>query len=163
MTFKELNESFDKPLERIKHMSNKQVALCTVGMFLTLCVLSMVIFPLVKGLPIMGLPKEKDIVKVEITHPARSEETIVTDDADLIFFAHNVVGYLNHSWDEVTPVPETDFITIKYFEEDGTVTEIKANREHVIWEGKCYRVVEQGMFTGWVEGVFYDKTVSVTK
>lgn len=164
MTFKELNQNYNKPMERIKHMSNKQIVLCTLGMFLALCLCTAIIYPLTNGMPVMGLPKEKNIVKVEVTDTRKDEPVVVTEDPDMIYFAHNVTGYLNYSLKAEETAPEEElFITIKYYEKDGTVTEINASENYVYWNGKYRKILQTGVFAAYVEGVFYDGTVTVTR
>lgn len=164
MTFKELNKTYEKPIERIKHMSNKQVALCSIGMFLLLCLCTLIIYPLTNGMPVMGMPKEKNIVQIEVSDTRKSDEVIVTEDPDMIYFARNVVGYLNYSFEKIEAVPEEElFITIRYIENNGTVTEIKANEEYIYWDGEYRKLMQKNVFVTYVEGVFYDGTVVVTR
>ena len=163
MTFKELKQTYDKPMDRIKHMSNGQIVLCTFAMFMFMVLATAIIFPLTKGMPFIGMPKEKSVVKIEVTDTRKSDEVIVTEDRDLIYFAHNVTGYLNYSFAKVESEPEDLFITIKYYEQDGTVTEVSASENYVFWKGEYHKLMQPGVFTYWTEGVFYDKTVAVTK
>ena len=163
MTFKELKQTYDKPFERIKHMSNGQIVICTLAFFLALCVITVILYPLTNGTPVIGRPSEKNIERIEVTDTRKSDEVIVTDDENMIFFAHNVVNYLNYTMEKVEECPEDLFITIKYIEKDGTVTELSASENYLLWKGKYHKLVKPGIFSAYVEGVFYDKTVIVTK
>ena len=101
---------------------------------------------------------------IEVTDTRKSDEVIVTDDETMIFFAHNVVNYLNYSFAKVETVPEEElFITIKYVEKDGTETVINANEDYVYWKDEYHKLMQNGVFATYVEGVFYDKTVVVKK
>ena len=163
MTFKELKQTYDKPFERVKHMSNGQIVLCTLAMFLAMCLCTLILYPMTKGIPVMGKPSEKNIEKIEVIDTRKSDEVIVTDDENMIFFAHNVTAYLNYSMVKVEECPEELFITIRYIEKDGTVTELSASENYLLWDGKYHQLMQQGVFSSYVEGVFYDKTVVVTK
>ncbi len=164
MTFKELKQTYDKPFDRIKHMSNGQIVLCTLAMFMAMVLCTCIIYPLTKGMPVIGMPKEKNIEYIEVTDTRKSDEVIVTDDETMVFFAHNVVNYLNYSFAKVETMPEEElFITIKYVEKDGTETVISANEDYVYWQDAYHKLLQNGVFTSYVEGVFYDKTVVVTK
>ena len=163
MTFKELKQTYDKPFERIKHMSNMQIVICTLAMFLAMGVCTIILYPLTRGMPVLGKPSERNIERIEVIDTRKSDEVIVTDDENMIFFAHNVTVYLNYSMSKLEECPEDLFITIRYIEKDGTVTELSASENYLLWNGKYHQLMQPGVFASYVEGVFYDKTVVVTK
>lgn len=165
MTFKELTQTYDRPLERIRHMSNGQIALCTFGMFAFMTLVTLIIYPMSKGMPLFGLPKEKNIVQVEVTNTRREEPVVVTEDADLIFVARDAAhGYLNHRWTKEETVPDEEFfMTVKYTEKDGTVTELSVSDSYLKWNGEFYYLMEPGVFSGWIEAGFYDKILVIER
>lgn len=163
MTFKELTKTYKTPAERIKHMSNGQIVICVLGMFLFMLLVTCILFPMTKGMPFIWAPKEKNIAEVHVTDTRKSDETIVTSDETDIYFAHDVAGYLNYSFKNIEGEPEEMFLTVKYIEKDGTVTEILAGENYIYWDGEYRQLMQPGIFTAYVEGVFFDKTVIVTK
>lgn len=165
MTFKELTQTYDRPFERIRHMSNGQIALCVFGMFAFMTLVTLIIYPMTKGWPLTGLPKEKNIVSVEVTNTRKEEPVAVTEDADLIFVAHNAAqGYLNHRWIAEDTIPEEEFfMTVKYTEKDGTVTELSVSDGYLNWKGEYYYLMQPGVFSGWIDAGFYDKTLIIER
>lgn len=163
MTFKELTKTYDSVGERIRHMSNGQIVLCTFGMFMFMLLVTCVLYPTTKGMPLLGVPKEKAIVEIQVTDTRKSDETVVSSDADHIYFAKNVTGYLNYSFQKIESEPEEMFISLKYVEADGTVTEILAGENYIFWNGEYRKLMQPGYFAAYVEGVFYDHTVVVTR
>jgi len=163
MTFRELTKTYDTAGERIKHMSNMQITICVLGMFLFMVLATCIIYPATKGMPFIWAPREKDIAEVQVTDTRKSDETIITSDETDIYFAKNVTGYLNYSFKKIEGEPEEMFLTLRYVEKDGTVTEILAGENYIFWDGEYRKLMQPGIFTAYVEGVFFDKTVIVTK
>ena len=125
--------------------------------------ITIILYPLTRGMPVLGKPSEKSIERIEVIDTRKSDEVIVTDDENMIFFAHNVTVYLNYSMSKLEECPEDLFITIRYVEKDGTVTELSASENYLYWNGAYHQLMQPGVFASYVEGVFYDKTVVVTK
>ena len=163
MTFRELTKTYDTAGERIKHMSNMQITICVLGMFLFMALATCIIYPATKGMPFIWAPKEKNIAEIHVTDTRKSDETIVSTDETEIYFAKNVTGYLNYSFKKIEGEPEEMFLTLKYVEKNGTVTEILAGENYIYWDGEYRKLMQPGVFTSYVEGVFFDKTVVVTK
>ncbi len=104
----------------------------------------------------MGLPELEEIARVEITNARLSQEPKVFEDAENIELARKVAIFLNYKPGTVESGEYgDDFITIRYEEADGTVTEISANETTVFWRGKAHELKHDDTFVNLVEGIFF--------
>lgn len=108
------------------------------------------------GIPCNGLPDSKDIVRVEITNTRISEEAKVYTDEEKIELARKAANFLNYRLGTVEAAEnKSGFITIRYEEADGTVTEISADEATVFWKGKARELKDDETFVNLVEGIFF--------
>ena len=97
MSSKELREKYDKPLERIRHMSNMQVLVRVLAMGAFMVAVSATIYTTLFGMPIMGVPSKSSIVQVEVSSPRLTDESVIVTDEEYIEYARNIVSYVNKS------------------------------------------------------------------
>lgn len=105
------------------------------------------------GIPILGLPDVEDIVRVEIVNTRIDNEPRIFTDKENMELALQVTGCLKYT------IGDTDenegFITIRYEESDGTITEISASDTAVFWKGEAYPLKDEETFVNVVEGIFF--------
>ncbi|MBE6877584.1 MAG: hypothetical protein E7488_00205 [Ruminococcaceae bacterium] len=156
MSAKELKEKYEKPIDRIKHMSNSQIVVRTLAMFAIMIIISYGLYIVIYGTPIMGLPGKRAIVQAEISSPRLTEETVVVTDKEYIEYSRNIVSYLNKSlFKEIEGEPSEPIVTIKYTTKKGEVYEIAANETVLFYEGETYPLQQLNMFVTIAEGMFF--------
>lgn len=156
MSAKELKEKYEKPIERIKHMSNGQILVRTMIMFAFMITVSLGLYVVIYGTPIMGLPGKGAIVQAEISSPRLTEESVVVTDKEYIEYSRNIVSYLNKSlFKEIEGEPGEPIVTIKYTTKKGEVYEIGANETVLFYEGETFPLQQLNMFVTIAEGLFF--------
>ena len=160
LSTKELRAKYKRPFERIKHMSNGQIAIRVFAMFMFMATVSVGIYLVLFGMPILGVPSHNKIVKAEISSPRLTEEAVVVTDDEYIEYARNIVSYLNKSlFFEIEGEPGEPIVTIKYTDKKGNVTEVAANDTVLFYEGETYPLAQKKMFVAVAEGVFLPEYV----
>lgn len=161
LSTKELREKYDKPFERIRHMSNGQIAIRVLAMFTFMAIVSSGIYLVLQGVPITGLPSKGKIVQAEISSPRLTEETVVVTDEEYIEYARNIVSYVNKSlFKEIEGEEGEPIVTIKFTDNKGEVTEVAANDTVLFYNGETHRMAKDGMFVAIAEGLFFPDYVN---
>jgi len=164
MSTKELREKYDKPLERIKHMSNMQILVRVLAMGAFMVAVSAAIYTTMFGMPIMGVPFKGSIVQVEVSSPRLTDESVIVTDEEYIEYARNIVSYVNKSlFKDIEGEPGEPIVTIKYTDKKGNVTEIGANETVLFYEGEIHRIQQDDMFVVIAEGLFFPELADVSK
>ena len=164
MSTKELREKYDKPLERIKHMSNMQILVRVLAMGAFMVAVSAAIYTTMFGMPIMGVPFKSSIVQVEVSSPRLTDESVIVTDEEYIEYARNIVSYVNKSlFKDIEGEPGEPIVTIKYTDKKGNVTEIGANETVLFYEGETHRIQQDDMFVVIAEGLFFPELADVSK
>lgn len=155
LTTKELREKYDKPIERIKHMSNGQVAIRVFLMFAALAVTSAFLYLVFDGFPLLGIPGKNKIVKAEVMAPRLTEEVIVVTDEEYLEYARNIVTYLGTATREIEGEAGEPYVTIRYTDINGETYEVAANETVLFYNGETKKLKKQGMFVVIAEGLFF--------
>lgn len=156
LTRKELKEKYKTPFERIKHMSNGQIAIRVFAMFMFMATVTTGIYLVLFGMPIFGIPSDNKIVEAEISSPRLTEQTVVVTDDEYIEYARNIVSYLNKSlFYEIEGDVGEPIVTIKYTDQKGNVSEVAANETVLFYQGETYPLAQKKMFVAVAEGVFF--------
>ena len=152
---KELKDKYEKPIDRIKHMSNGQIVVRTLLMFLFMSVSSVCLYLMLEGIPVSGIPGKNQIVKVEVAAPRLTDEVVVVTDKEFIEYSRNIVSYLGIATRDIEGEPGEPYVIIKYTDKKGQVYEIGANENVLFYNGEMKRLKQQGMFVVVAEGLFF--------
>lgn len=156
MSSKELKEKYEKPIDRIKHMSNSQIVVRTAIVFFTMVVISFGLYVVIYGTPLTGIPGKRAIVQAEISSPRLTEQSVVVTDKEYIEYSRNITSYLNKSlFKEIEGEPGEPIVTIKYTTKKGDVVEVGANETVLFYEGGTYPLQQLNMFVTIAEGLFF--------
>lgn len=155
MTSKELKEKYDKPIDRIRHMSNMQILVRCLLFFFVLSALSAVVYVVMNGVPIFGIPGKNSITQAEISAPRLTEESVVVTDKEYVEYARNIVSYLGTDFGEYEGDPGEPYVYIKYTDKKGKIYEIAANETAVFYNGEVKPLKRDGMFVVIAEGLFF--------
>ena len=155
LSSKELKEKYDRPYDRILHMSNGQVAIRVLAMFLFMASVSALIYVVMHGFPVMGIPGHKKLEKAEIMAPRLTEEVVVVTDEEYLEYARNIVSYLGTATREIEGEIGEPFVTIRYTDKNGETYEVAANENVLFYNGETKRLKKQGMFVVIAEGLFF--------
>ena len=160
LSSKELKEKYKKPMERIRHMSNGQVAIRVFAMFVFMASVSFAIYVVLMGMPILGVPSHSRIAEVEISSPRLTENTVTVTDEEYIEYSRNIVSYLNKSlFAEIEGDAGEPIVTIRYTDKKGNVTEVAANENVLFYKGKTYPLAQKELFVVVAEGLFFPEYV----
>lgn len=163
MTRQELKEKYEKPIDRIKHMSNMQILIRTLLMFAFLATVSIVLYVVLNGVPLGGIPGKNKIVQAEISAPRLTEETVVVTDPEYVEYARNIVSYLGTEFNGEAPADAGEpFVTIKYTTKKGEVYEVSANEEYVFFNGEVKPIKKDKMFVVIAEGLYFPELTQYT-
>jgi len=163
MTSAELKEKYEKPIDRIKHMSNMQILIRTFLMFAFLATVSIAVYLAVNGVPLFGLPGGKSIVKAEISAPRLTEETVVVTEGEFLEYSRNIVSYLGTDIKNDVPLdPGEPYVTIKYTTKKGELAEVAANEKYVFFNGEVKSLKRDNMFVVIAEGLFFPELTQYT-
>ncbi len=156
MTRKELNEKYDKPIDRIRHMSNGQILIRSLLVFAFLAIVSMAVYLVINGMPVIGVPGKNSIVQAEVILNKQGLQSVVIEDEERIEYARNIVSYLGTKLgsDNTLDAGEPD-VTIKYTTKSGKVVEISANEKYLFFNGKVKQLKRESMFVFIAEGIFF--------
>ncbi len=135
-------------------MKIRELLLRIISPLIFLLIGTCIIYPFAKGVPIFGVPKTEDIVKVEITDH-RSGETVVYTDAENIQLAVNMKNFSIYKINNSVTGDEALDISIKYFVSDDLYTELSAGDTTVYWKGKTRNLKNEGWFVKLAEAVFF--------
>ena len=164
MSAKELREKYDKPLDRIKHMSNGQVAARTLLVFAVMVTISFALYLVIYGFPIFGIPGERAISQVEISSPRLTEEVTVVTDEEYIEYSINIVSYLNKSMFKEYDVEQGEpIVTVKYVTKKGETVEIAANDYYAFYNGEVFPLQRPEMFVAIAEGIFFPDLADLSR
>lgn len=112
-----------------------------------------IIFPFSDGLPVLGIPKADDIIKVEITDN-KNNETVVFTDSEYIQLAVNMKNFTFYKVNSSKVSDKTGDISIKYFTSETDFTELSADAENVYWKGKARKLKKPEQFVKLADAVF---------
>lgn len=120
---------------------------------LTMLILSIIYYG-IDGIPLAGLPKEKDVSYIEIYSASLDEIRICTESED-IEKCVKIVHLLNYKFGTSKQGPP--LITITYHLKDGEKLSISANDNTVYWKGKAHTIKDDNgdFFVGVIEGMFF--------
>lgn len=155
LSSKELKEKYEKPIDRIKHMSNGQIVIRSVLMFTVMAVVSVGLYLMLEGFPVFGIPGKGKLVKAEIMAPRLTEETVVVTDKDYLEYARNIVSYLGTATREIEGEAGEPYVTIRYTDKKGNTYEVAANENVLFYNGETARLKKPGMFVVIAEGLFF--------
>ena len=152
---KELKKEYEKPIDRIKHMSNGQIVIRSLLMFTAMAIASIGLYLMLEGFPVSGIPGKGKITQAEIIAPRLTEETVIVTDKEYIEYARNIVSYLGTATRDIEGEIGEPFVIIKYTDKKGEVYEIGANENVLFYNGETKRLKKQGMFVVIAEGLFF--------
>lgn len=155
LSAKELKEKYEKPIDRIKHMSNGQIAIRSILMFTVMAVVSVGLYFMLEGFPVSGIPGKGRLVKAEIMAPRLTEEVVVVTDKDYLEYARNIVSYLGTATREIEGEIGEPYVTIRYTDKKGNTYEVAANENVLFYNGETKRLKKPGMFVVIAEGLFF--------
>ena len=152
---KELREMYDRPMERIRHMSNGQILFRVFLMFAFMASVSAGIYILLNGFPLVGIPGNNKIVKAEIMAPRLTEEVVVVTDEEYLEYSRNIVSYLGTATREIEGEIGEPYVTIRYTDKKGNTYEVAANENVLFYNGETKRLKKTAMFVVIAEGLFF--------
>ena len=152
---KELKEKYEKPIDRIKHMSNGQIVVRTFLLFAIMSIVSVGLYLVLEGIPVAGIPGKNKLVKAEIMAPRLTEEVVVVTDKEFLEYSRNIVSYLGTATREIEGEIGEPFVTIRYTDKKGNTYEVAANENVLFYEGETKRLKKTGMFVVIAEGLFF--------
>lgn len=106
------------------------------------------------GLPLFGLPDQKDIISVTISDTRLSDTERQITDAHKMVTARNAANLIHYKFGDTTGL-EVPFITIRYHLANGEERVVQASNEMVIWQGKAHLLEDDSMFVRVVEVFFF--------
>ena len=160
LSTKELRAKYDKPIDRIKHMSNGQIVIRVIAMFLALAITSAGLYVVLRGVPLMGVPSKTQIVRAEIFSPRLTTEAVVIEDEENIEYARNIVTYLNKSlFREIEGEAGEPIVTIKFTDKNGNEFVVAGNESVGFYNGEVYPLARLNVFVGVAEGLFFPDLV----
>lgn len=126
---------------------------------LTMLILS-IIYYVIDGIPLAGLPKEKDVSYIEIYNASLDDIRICTESED-IEKCIKIVYLLNYKLG--TPKQGSPLITITYHLKDGKKLSVSANENTVYWKGKAHTIKDDNgdFFVDVIEGMFFDRNENI--
>lgn len=105
------------------------------------------------GVPLMGLPRAKNMKAVTITRGQQKVELTASDDVQLMAGAVNLLRYKPFGMAEDAPV-----LSVTYRLKNGDIRSIEASAGSVWWRGKAYALHEPGMFVNIVNTLYLDSS-----
>lgn len=118
-------------------------------------VVSCIIFPFAKGMPLIGLPKTDDIVKTEIINAATDESVVLTDKQD-IKIIKNITGLLSYRINSAEKSDAQGDVIVIFEDKNGDMAELSATDKHVYWKGKEHQLKQEKDFVDLVEKIFFN-------
>lgn len=118
-------------------------------------IIQIIVFVLMQGIPLWGLPEASDVIRVEITHSIlHSQPKVFSEEQDLKN-AVNVSKFLNCGLKGSRE--EEPLITITYYLRNGKTEILAAGENTVYWKGKARSIYGDNgnMFRSISETLFF--------
>lgn len=112
-------------------------------------------FVLWRGMPLLGVPDEKEIASVTVTHSEYCPEGKNFTDSEKIHLAHNLANFLNRDFFAQPKADEAPVVSITYNLRDGSSCTAAADSLTGWWNGKSRALREPDMFVNLAEGIFF--------
>lgn len=122
--------------------------LCTVAVLLA-------VFVLWKGMPLLGVPDERNIASVTVTHSRYCPQGKTFTDAEKIHLARNLANFLNRDLFAQPAADETPVVSITYTLQDGSTCTASAGSATGWWNGRSRALKDPDMFVNLAEGIFF--------
>lgn len=113
-----------------------------------------VIFFVVNGVRLRGVPSMEDVERAEISYPSVTDE-VKEVPGEKIELAVKLTGFLKYDPFKAADESGEPLITITYFTKDGREIAVSANRETVWWKGRAHALKEENLFVKLAEGIFF--------
>lgn len=118
-------------------------------------VVSCIIFPFAKGMPLIGLPDTDDIVKTEIVNAATNERVVLTDKAD-IKIIKDITGLLTYRINSAEKSDAQGDIVISFEDKNGDTAELSVTEKYVYWNGKERQLKREKVFIDLIEKIVFN-------
>lgn len=111
----------------------------------------------ISGMWLFGVPNAKNVVEVTITSTEHPAETIVSSDAECIERTVKLTGFLKYRLFTAAQEDDAPIVTIVWTLRDGSVCEISASRETVLWRGRALPLKDEAFFINLADGIFFNE------
>lgn len=134
-----------------------------VGEILVITAVLMCISISVDGMYLLGLPKEENIKKVEISYPAVTAEAKALTGEEDIERCLNLTGFLKYKVFTRAKDAGTPTMAMTFCLEDGTTVTVAANETTLWWKGKTYALKHPKTFLNLTEGIYFLPEIQATQ
>ncbi len=117
----------------------------------------------VEGMFLLGLPKEENIRKVEISYPAVTAETKVLFGEEDIERCLSLTGFFKYKVFTRAEDVGTPTITMTFWLEDDTTVTVAANETTLWWKDKTYVLKHPKTFLNLTEGIYFLQEIQATQ
>jgi len=117
-------------------------------------IVSCIIFPFAKGVPVIGLPKAENITKIEITDTIEQSTAIITDSEE-IWNTKQLTGMLMYKINSSEESDNIGYVILKFEDKNGNIFEISATETEVFWKGKSRQLKQENLFLDVIKELYF--------
>lgn len=123
------------------------------GLIIFIFLVTCIIFPFAKGIPVLGLPKSEDIKSVEITDTRDGKKIVLSEKSDIDKIS-KASKFLLYKIKSSKISEDKEVLIIKYTDLDGIVTEISVSKEFLYYNGKVRQFKNRDIYFLAIEDMF---------
>ncbi|MBE6894575.1 MAG: hypothetical protein E7483_03090 [Ruminococcaceae bacterium] len=118
-------------------------------------IVSCIIFPFAKGVPIIGLPKAENIAKIEITDTVTQTSVTITDSEEIWYTKQLTDGMLMYIVNSSENSDDIGYLVLKFEDKNGKIFEISATETEVFWKGKSRHLKKENLFVDVMKNLYF--------